>query len=71
MRFNGPPVPKNDRTAAAARVRQDPLAQAVLVWSRFPCYSIEDGPDGRRAQLYDMRFGRLINVVSVAVSPDS
>jgi hypothetical protein len=71
VRFDGPPIPKNDRTAAAARVREDPFAKAVLVWARFPYYSIEDGPGGRRAVLYDMRFGRMINAAGVALPPDS
>lgn len=60
-------VPKNEQTTAAAVAQRDAFVRAVLVWARFPYYTIERG----RVTLSDMRFGRLINAVSVVVSPDS
>jgi hypothetical protein len=71
VRFDAAVVPKNDRTAAARVARGDPFVQAVLVWSRFPYYAIEEGAGGARVVLSDLRFGRLINAASVAVPPGS
>lgn len=52
-----PPVPKNDRHPAAQRaVQQDRDFRAVLLWSRFPFYELDDVPGGRRVTLRDVRF---------------
>ncbi|MGE0394855.1 MAG: metal-dependent hydrolase [Vicinamibacterales bacterium] len=37
----------------------DPRVRAILVWSRFPRFEIQDGPEGRSVLLTDVRFGRL------------
>ncbi|MGE3579636.1 MAG: metal-dependent hydrolase [Vicinamibacterales bacterium] len=37
----------------------DPRVRAILVWSRFPRFEIQDGAEGRSVLLTDVRFGRL------------
>jgi inner membrane protein len=49
-------VPKNDTDSRVARARQDPRVQGFLVWSRFPYWTFEEGADGTRVTVGDMRF---------------
>jgi inner membrane protein len=54
--FDPTPTPKNDRLPAVAAARADPDVQGILVWSRFPAWTIRETPGGTEVQLRDMRF---------------
>lgn len=52
---------------AVVRALADHRVRDVLVWSRFPRFEREDGPDGAAVRLTDIRFGRLRGAGSVRV----
>jgi inner membrane protein len=58
--FDPRPVPKNGTGEAVAAARARPEVQDVLVWARFPYWTVEPDPDsglaGARVKLGDVRF---------------
>jgi inner membrane protein len=54
--FDSAAVPKNENEAEVRMARQAPPVRAFLVWSRFPFYALEPGPDGVHVSVSDMRF---------------
>jgi inner membrane protein len=68
VRFDQPRVEKNARHPAAIRAAEThPDFRAVLVWARFPYYTVAQTGEGTRVQLADMRFPaqRLFEVSTV------
>ena len=49
-------IPKNDDRAVIAAARHDPRVQALLVWSRFPFWTLEPADGGTRVTVIDARF---------------
>ena len=49
-------TPKNEAATGVAEARQDPDVAGLLVWSRFPFWTVQDTPDGRAVTVSDMRF---------------
>jgi inner membrane protein len=54
--FDAAATPKNDQHPAIAMARRDRAVQGILVWSRFPAWSIAETADGIDVRLRDMRF---------------
>lgn len=54
--FDPVSTPKNDDLPAVAAARADPVVQGILVWSRFPAWTIREIQGGTEVQLRDMRF---------------
>jgi hypothetical protein len=55
--FDAAAIPKNDRRPEVARARAaSPGIRGLLVWSRFPYWTLEPHADGTRATLGDVRF---------------
>jgi inner membrane protein len=50
------PIPKNDDRPEVAAARADPRIRALLVWSRFPFWTLEPVEGGTRVTLIDARF---------------
>lgn len=67
VRFDPAVVPKNDRAPEVARAREHPWMRAVLVWARFPCYTVEHSAHAVRVVLRDLRFGDRVGFVSVTI----
>jgi hypothetical protein len=49
-------IPKNDGRPEVAAARGDPHVRAVLVWSRFPFWTLEPVQGGTRVTVVDARF---------------
>lgn len=49
-------VPKNDHTPEVAAARSDPQVRGLLVWSRFPYWTLQPAEGGTLVTLIDMRF---------------
>ena len=49
-------IPKNADRPEVAAARSDPRVQALLVWSRFPYWTLEPTEGGTLVTLIDMRF---------------
>jgi len=49
-------IPKNDGRPEVAAARDDPHVRAVLVWSRFPFWTLEPVQGGTRVTVVDARF---------------
>ena len=49
-------IPKNDDRPEIAAARRDPRVQALLVWSRFPFWTLEPAEGGTRVTVTDARF---------------
>jgi inner membrane protein len=47
---------KNEHAPGVAEARQDADVAGLLVWSRFPFWTVEETPEGRRVTVGDMRF---------------
>lgn len=57
IRFDPAAVPKNDRHPAVRRARETaPNVRALLVWSRFPFWTVETEAGRTRVTVADMRF---------------
>jgi hypothetical protein len=54
--FDPAPTPKNDDLPAVAAARADPRVQGILVWSRFPAWTVREIQGGTEVRLRDMRF---------------
>ena len=54
--FDGGTTPKNDQLEAVSAARADRTVPGILVWSRFPAWSVSDTPAGTEVRLRDMRF---------------
>jgi inner membrane protein len=54
--FSGGPTPKQDEHAAIVFARRDPRVGGILVWARFPFWTVEETPGGTRVTVRDMRF---------------
>lgn len=54
--FDPVPTPKNDELPAVTAARADPDVQGILIWSRFPAWTIREVPAGIEVRLRDMRF---------------
>lgn len=73
VRFDPQHVQKNDRHPAAIRASQtDPDFRAVLIWARFPYYTLAPVEGGTRVMLGDMRFPsrRMFEVSTVIPTND-
>lgn len=55
----------DDPDVVAARA--DPDVRGILAWSRFPHFELEDGAEGRRVVVTDLRFGRFVAAGAVGV----
>ena len=60
-----PTLSLDDPGVVAARA--DPDVAGMLVWSRFPHFELEDGDDGRKVVVTDVRFGRFVAAGAVGV----
>ncbi len=60
-----PNLSPDDPDVLAARA--DPDVAGILVWSRFPHFELEDGEDGRKVVVTDVRFGRFVAAGAVGV----
>jgi hypothetical protein len=49
-------IPKNDHRPEVAAARADPGVQGLLVWSRFPYWTLEPVDGGTLVTLIDARF---------------
>lgn len=49
-------TPKNDAAPGVAEARQDPDVAGLLVWARFPFWTISQTASGRSVTVGDMRF---------------
>ena len=49
-------IPKNDDRPEVAAARDDPGIRALLVWSRFPFWTLEPVEGGTRVTVTDARF---------------
>jgi inner membrane protein len=49
-------IPKNDDRPEVAAAREDPRIRALLVWSRFPFWTLEPVEGGTRVTVIDARF---------------
>ncbi|MEQ1896786.1 MAG: metal-dependent hydrolase [Vicinamibacterales bacterium] len=58
-------LPLDDPDVVVARA--DRGVAGILVWSRFPHFEIEDGADGRKVVVTDVRFGRFVAAGAVGV----
>ena len=56
VRFDSAAIPKNDTDARVAIARNAPNIRALLVWSRFPFWTLEPADRGTRVTVGDMRF---------------
>lgn len=57
IRFDPVEIAKNDRASLIERAKaQEPDFDAILVWARFPYWTIEADPDGAHVSLNDLRF---------------
>jgi len=54
--FGATATPKNDHLAAVKAARADRTIQGILVWSRFPAWSVREMGGGTEVHLRDMRF---------------
>lgn len=54
--FAGDATPKNDHLPAVAAARGDRRVRGVLVWSRFPAWTVRETEAGTEVRLRDMRF---------------
>ena len=54
--FDPLPTPKNDDLPAVTAARADADVQGILIWSRFPAWTIREVPAGIEVRLRDMRF---------------
>ncbi len=74
VRFGDAVTPKNDAAPGVAEARQDREAAGLLVWTRFPFWTVTDTASGRSVTLGDMRFkdgpGRGAFRVTVETSND-
>jgi inner membrane protein len=52
-------VPKHDRHSAVSEARRDPRVAGILVWARFPFWTIEPAADATRVTVRDMRFAAI------------
>ncbi len=68
VRYDPGVVMKNDGDPAAARAREQPAVQAILVWARFPYYEIAPSGAGMRVTIADARFGARVGSTTVTVS---
>ena len=57
--FTGGLTPKQDSHPATVAARQDPRVAGILVWARFPFWTIEETPGGTRVTVRDMRFAAV------------
>lgn len=57
MQLTDQRVLKSEGGADVQRAREAPSVRAFLVWSRFPFWTVEQTPAGRRVTVRDMRFG--------------
>ena len=60
-----PNLSPDDPDVVAARA--DPDVAGILVWSRFPHFELDDGEDGRKVVVTDVRFGRFVAAGAVGV----
>ena len=49
-------IPKNDDRPEVAAARENPRIRAILVWSRFPFWTLEPVEGGTRVTVIDARF---------------
>jgi inner membrane protein len=56
VEWSGEPIPKNDERPEIAAARDDPAVRALLVWSRFPFWTLEPVAGGTRVTVFDARF---------------
>ena len=56
VEWSGEPIPKNDERPEVAAARDDPDVRALLVWSRFPFWTLEPVAGGTRVTVIDARF---------------
>ncbi len=57
--FTSATVPKNDDHPATEAARRNPRVAGILVWSRFPFWTITATADGARVTIRDMRFAGI------------
>jgi inner membrane protein len=66
--FDPERLPKRDGERAVERAKRDPRFRAVLVWSRFPYYTVQPALDGTVVVLRDLRFGNRVGGVATKVT---
>ncbi|MEO5897223.1 MAG: metal-dependent hydrolase [Vicinamibacterales bacterium] len=57
--FDASQIPKNDRHPAVAEARNDPKVRGILVWSRFPFWTVKTADGATRVTLRDVRFAGM------------
>jgi inner membrane protein len=67
--FDPAHVPKGSDLPAVREVQANPQFRALLVWARFPFYSVTPADGSLRVTLADMRFGaRLFHATTIVPS---
>lgn len=64
--FDPVTIPKNEKMREVAAARDEPMVRGFLVWSRFPYWEIDRGPDGTLVSVRDVRFGGPVRARFVA-----
>jgi inner membrane protein len=64
-------IPKNDHRPEVATARDDPRVRALLVWSRFPYWTLEPVDGGTRVTLIDARFMARGTFSATTIVPSS
>ncbi|CAN5774674.1 hypothetical protein BH18ACI5_BH18ACI5_23150 [soil metagenome] len=57
--FDAAQIPKNDRLPAIAEARNDPKVRGILVWSRFPFWTLRTAGRATQVTLRDVRFAGM------------
>src|SRR5215203_5774460 len=57
--FDPGQIAKNAQQPAVAAAQTDPRVRGILVWSRFPFWTLRAAPDGVEVTLSDVRFARM------------
>ena len=52
-------IDKNDHDPSVATAATDPKVAGILVWSRFPFWTLQTAPGGTEVTVSDVRFARL------------
>jgi inner membrane protein len=67
LEFNPDRVLKRSELPAVRVAQREPRFRALLIWSRFPYYQVEQVEDGTRVTLADMRFGQGLFTATTTV----
>ena len=57
--FDPERIDKNDHDPSVATAAKDPRVEGILVWSRFPFWTLRPAPGGTEVTLSDVRFARM------------